>query len=345
MKLSTKTIIILTVAILLLSTGLAWALVVYGERAGKAKAERDQLIEDLRQQVTISENLSRAASEQVSAGDLRKIVDEEMKDIQGDLQHLNARVISVSRAVGRVESQVSAPSTSDTVVRDGQIPAHRKEIAWRDPESGQELPVAWAVIKPINDQNALQQRLQGLLGSKSDEAARIILDHLADPGTPEWLTGTHALEFHVTAATAEIAGGVKTQYIQLWATAPDSDEKYPLAVVKADFLYIDPTAPEFRWWSPHIDGGISAAFMPSQAAGGGSLGFSIASYGVTADDNIWRFLRVALASDMETGWVEISPAGYNLGKPLPIISDCWVYPNIVYGEGGLGAGIAITSTF
>jgi hypothetical protein len=345
MKTQTKTIIVLMVIILLLLAGLTWALVSYGERVGKAETERDQLLQDLKQQVTINENLSRAASEQLSEGDLRKIVDDEMKDIQGDLRHLNAKVISVSRAVGRVEGQTKTPSTSDLVVRDGELPAHRKEIEWQDPESGQELPVAWAVVKPVSDQSTLQRRLQGLLGVKSDEAAKIVLDHLADPGTPEWLTGTHPIEFHVTAATAEVDGGVQTQYIQLWAKAPDSDEKYPLAVVKADFLYTDPAAPEFRYWTPHIDAGLSASLTPLQATGGGTLGLSIASYGVSADDNIWRFGRMGLATDMETGWLEIGPAGYNLGKPIPVISDAWIWPNVVVSPDGYGVSVSLTSTF
>jgi hypothetical protein len=341
-----KAIIILIVLVVLLGAALAIALTQYGEMQGKKEAEKQAIMKELEDQKDINANLVRAASEQVKESDIRKIVTEEMGDIEDDLKGLNAKVNSISRATGRLERSVSKPTASDSTVSVDGMPEVSKDIKWEN--GAQELPVAWARVKTAGtSETGLQRRLRDACGhSEASSATKVVLNYLADPDTAVWETGTYPIDFEMTAATAEIEGGIETQYVQLWAKSPDSDERIPLTVMKADFLYTDPEAPEFRLWTPHLDGGLSGGYVGTDGfVGGGSLGISIMSYGVTPDDNIWRFVRVAGGTDGDRAWLEIDPAGYNVGQQLPLIDDMWIWAGGAIAPSGYGGMISITSTF
>jgi archaellum component FlaC len=347
MQTQTKINIALVVVILVLIAGLALALTQYGKFKGKAAQEKRQLQADLETQETINENLVRSQAHMISQGDLDRIIRERMGDIRNDLDEINAKVVSVSRATGRLESSVSKLGVSDSATVVEGVPELSKEITWMSKDGSQELPWAWAKVKPLGDSTTpVYGRLVGLVGpEKADRVMQTLVVYMSNPKNAQWRTGTHPVEFSVTAAVAETDDGLQTQYVQLWAKTPDSEELIPLAVIDADFQYVDPKAPEFRWWSPHIDAGVTGVVLPTKATGGGTIGFTIASYGVTASDNIWRFGRIAVGTDGEAAWIEVDPVGYNLGKPLPVVDDVWAYVGIVVSSDGYGGAVSITSTW
>lgn len=347
MERSTKTIIVLAVLVLLMGAGLALALIQYGRSREAHEQERDKLRQELSEQKEISDGLARAAANQVTAGDLKKIIRSEMKGIERDLNRLDGKVTAVSRITGRLGASMSRPSGSDSVRLVGGIPELEENIAWASPDGSQSLQIAWAKVRPAgNSPEALRSRLSRTLGPNLDKTVAEIMAYLADPDVPVWETGTHPLEFHVTTATAEVGGDdIYTQYVQISASEPGSEDRVPLAIVKADYAYTDPTAPEFRWFTPHLDAGIMGAFTPLGGTGGGTLGLSIMSYGISRDDNIWRFVRLGIAYDGDMGLVQLDPVGYNIARPLPLVSDIWIYPGLIIAPTGYGGGLSLVSTW
>lgn len=346
MKVSTKAIIILVILVCLTGAGLVAALVQHGKVKGKAQADKAKLQAELASQKTINENLVRAQANMVSKGDLNTWMTDHMNDIKGDLKEIDADLVSVSRATGRLGRSTSRPSRSGTVKLVGGSPELSNNITWASEDGDQELPWAWAKVKPLGDDtDAVHARLVGILGPENATLAMNgLVAYMEEPENAVWTTGTETVEFEVTAAVAETKEGLQTQYVQLWAKNPVTEERVPLAIMDASFLYTDPQAPEFRWVT-HVDGGITGGVTPQGFIGGGSIGLTFAAHGVTDDDNDWRFLRVGVATDGETGWGELGIVGYNLGKRLPLVDDVWVWPSGVVSQEGYGASISLTSTW
>lgn len=93
----------------------------------------------------------------------------------------------------------------------------------------------------------------------------------------------------------------------------------------------------FHVWAPHLDiaGGIS-----NQGSVQGEIGLSLMGYGESDVDLTWRFIRggVSYAGD---GWGGVAcPASYNVGAPLPLVSNIWITPCYKY-DGQNGASISI----
>lgn len=346
MQVSTKAIIILVVLVILLTGGLVAGFVQHGKLQGKAEAEKAQLAADLDAMKQINENLVRSQSEMVSKADLDKWMGEHMNGIKDDLKDLDADLIAVSRATGRLRRSTSRPSRSDSVELVKGSPELVKNVSWASQDGAGELPWAWARVKPLgNDTDAIYARLSGILGpEKATLAMNGLITYMQEPDNAVWATGTEPVDFEITAATAETDNGLQTQYVQLWAKNPESGVKVPLAVMDSSFMYADPEAPSFRW-TTHIDAGIVGVVTPLRATGGGTLGVSFAAYGVTDDDNEWRFGRVGIGTDGESGWLEVDPVGYNLGKQLPLVDDVWLYGGAVVSPDGYGASVKLTSTW
>jgi len=346
MKASTKAIIVLTVLVVLLSAGLVVGFVEHGKLQGKAEAEKAQLAADLDAMKTINENLVRSQAEMVSKADLDKWMVEHMSGIKDDLKDLDADLVAVSRATGRLHRTASLPARSDSVELVKGSPELRKNVVWSAQGVPGELPWAWARVKPLGDStDAIFARLSGILGpEKATLAMNGLVTYMQEPQNAVWATGTEPVDFEITAATAETGNGLQTQYVQLWAKNPESGAKVPLAVMNASFMYADPEAPSFRW-ATHIDAGIVGVVTPLRATGGGTLGVSFGAYGVTDDDNEWRFGRVGVGTDGKTGWLELDPAGWNAGKVLPLVDDVWIYGGAVVSPDGYGASVKLTSTW
>ena len=60
------------------------------------------------------------------------------------------------------------------------------------------------------------------------------------------------------------------------------------------------------------------------------MGISFMSYGKTADDMIWRFIRIGVGAAGSDFSLTLSPAMFNLGKILPLVSNLWITPVVGY---------------
>jgi hypothetical protein len=98
---------------------------------------------------------------------------------------------------------------------------------------------------------------------------------------------------------------------------------------------------KFTWFNPRLDLGLmGTAFGLHNYAWGGSLGVSLASYGLSNNDCSWRFLRLGLDLYEKNVGFEVEPFMWNFARYLPLISNLWLGPGVTYGLGsGQGFGL------
>ena len=83
----------------------------------------------------------------------------------------------------------------------------------------------------------------------------------------------------------------------------------------------------------HLDIGVYNSFVPLSSkylSPKVSVGLSLFSYGNEYRDR-WRFVRIGVGGMVNSGVdVTISPAMYNVGNKIPILSNTYVHPYIGY---------------
>lgn len=124
----------------------------------------------------------------------------------------------------------------------------------------------------------------------------------------------------------------KTQnYAVIKELDADGKEVGEATLEKFNVVKVDELPKTLKWWNPKVDLGITAGVTTS-LSGSWSFGggISMGSYGKTEDDVDWRFLRVGVNSTMGDVSVGVAPALWNVGKPLPLISNTYIAPQIVF---------------
>jgi len=186
MNMSIKTKITIVIFTILVLTVSAVAFVQYGKMQAAHQQKIQKLLDDLQDQKTLNDGLVRAASNQVSAGEIKNIVKAELNDIQSDLDTINARVISVSKTTGRLAASTQKPSQSDSVLISGGVPEFTKDIAWTSSDGTKSIDIAYAKVKPVGGTiKGLHERLTALMGpDQGDQATDIVLGYMSNPNVP-----------------------------------------------------------------------------------------------------------------------------------------------------------------
>lgn len=298
----------------------------------------------LRTEVTefkrVTDSLVRASTKWATRADL----DGKLKDmltkgdreaLQRDLGYLRASLVAVGDTVGSLGRKISGleQSTSEGLPNpdvekcaDGRlIDAHGYT---RAPQN-----------KELTDTNTAP------LASVTFDASK------AKP----WKYSVYERQFHLSTAVARQDSGQFAFYHTLDYSVPEKgDAKYRIRITSSEYLQV-PESRKMFWWNPLLDVGVFAganihtfATWPGRLDGafsfGAELGISFSSYGYTRADNLWRFLRVGLGYDAErrTGHLSFSPAAFNIGDPLPLLTNLWVYPYVGMDSGGgvlVGGGL------
>jgi len=154
-------------------------------------------------------------------------------------------------------------------------------------------------------------------------------------------------KFRATVVESKLPGGGYNHYATLWELSEEGKDEKKLSLTSFSIVKTDELAPHMWWWNPHIDllGGLVVTGEPAVVPHV-EVGVSVMSYGKTADDMTWRFLRVGIgAVGLDELSLSISPVMYNVGKPLPLISNLWITPTVVYqplsNEWGGGLGLSV----
>jgi hypothetical protein len=127
------------------------------------------------------------------------------------------------------------------------------------------------------------------------------------------------------------ASGAINHFIELYEVDNNGKEVGKMELTKFDVTVQDETLPHFMWWAPHVDVGILGGYSTRPGfATGGSIGLSAMGYGRTNNDLTWRFVRISLDLSTNAG-IGLTPVLYNIGDPLPLVSNIWVGPHLMYG--------------
>jgi len=155
-------------------------------------------------------------------------------------------------------------------------------------------------------------------------------------------------KFRGSLSRAITGDGQSVFYVSLYELDKEGQDLVKLELTELDVLQVDYPEERFFVWAPHIDiclvGGLNLDVKLHAVA---EVGMSFMAYGLTPDDNTWRFLRVSGGiCGSECGAVGFMPISYNIGKQLPLLSDLFIGPmaHWIFPQNSYGFGIGFGST-
>lgn len=124
--------------------------------------------------------------------------------------------------------------------------------------------------------------------------------------------------------------GAINHFVELTEIDDSGKELGKMELSNFEVVVTDETEPHFFWWAPHVDVGILGGWHSANGfSAGGSIGFTPMAYGRTANDLTWRFVRISLDLSGSAG-IGLSPVLYNIGDPLPLVSNIWIGPHLMW---------------
>jgi hypothetical protein len=302
------------------------ALLTVGALLGKVACNKFEL-EDanaaLNQQLMQANlELGRAHTE---FGDANDYIDELEQGIQDEIAEREA----IATRYGELEAKLSASgsSKSESIIKylPGEpifVPAHLglEPGSMYLAESESELSrLAWIKGKHDDfrihiDCMALGVMVEGIIPMKID----------------------YTFDLRIKGVFAETLtpSGAVNHYLTLTELDDEGNEVGKLKLEKFDMIVNDQREAQWYWWAPHVDIGAFGGYHTMMKPGfGGSLGFSVMGYGLTENDLSWRVLRVS-ADVSDTFGFGLTPGMYNLGELIPLVSNIWIGPHVIFNVDG-----------
>ena len=136
----------------------------------------------------------------------------------------------------------------------------------------------------------------------------------------------------------QTSGDDGSHYVQLYELGADGKHYgSPLKTESFNVVRKPEQLERFFVWAPHIDVALGANLG---LAPQGELGLSAMGYGKTENDLSWKVIRAGVEYDaFHVGGI-LCPGSYNIGDPLPVVSNIWLSPCYVY-DGVHGASVSI----
>lgn len=169
---------------------------------------------------------------------------------------------------------------------------------------------------------------------------------------PAWHNKVFNIDFEVNTVIATDQNGLDQVVTQVNAYNNELEvtkgKPFPVAVTSSSFQQVLPDTKTWHFINPKLDlaasGGLSWKELSITPSITPELGFSLMGYGLTTEDETWRFLRISGGYDAynRTARGGVGLAGYNLGTFLPVIDDLWFWPvYTVDHEGRSGFSLSI----
>jgi hypothetical protein len=302
--------------------------------------QNDDLIGKMISFKQITETLVRSQTEIVSKKDLDKalkkyLTNKDITILKEDLRKMNATLGSVGITIGKLERKVKYNQRSD---KQGKP----KEPVVICKEDGRPIDVhgytKTSQIKKIRDKN-------------NADLADITFD--ASSKTP-WSYEVFLRKFYLSTIVGKKKDGSDIYYHSLKYKVPNKHKEklFNIPITSSSYKQRINDRQMF-WWNPTIDlsvsfGGIiySTVFPEDLLSVGVDLGFSTSSYGRTKADSLWKFFRFGIGYDavQKSAFLSIAPISYNLGDPLPLLTNLYLTPKIhidYKGNIALGLGIGV----
>lgn len=275
----------------------------------------------------LTEDLSRSSSEWVKREDIEKELKtlmnkEDLEKVKEDLKKLDADLNAIGKTIGVVKGKVSRLEKSDR--EEGEKPP--VEIC---KETGKAIDIHGYTkkvqVKKIEDIN-------------SAPIASVKFD--ASNKTP-WNYEVFGKEYKLLTIIGKKESGQLTFHHQLQYSVPSvSNKLYPINILSSQYKQV-PESNKWFWLNPKLDINFFIGGMfykigdlygrpDSILSMGIDLGLSLSSYGYNKVDSWFRLFRFGLGYNIERqgGTLSFAPISFNIGKPLPLLTNLYFSPQI-----------------
>lgn len=293
-----------------------WTLILYSnnERLTQVVATMAKVSES--QALRFNEALGRAEVKIDETGALIKALEKNLPDeIRNDIRERDADIIAIASA------RFAMTSTGGGRVLSAPLP---QRIAMQDPVLKDMLPPPKTEICDVGPyQWSFQDwRFNGSL--------------IAYCGGE----GKFKYELNQKFELSQVQTDDNGHYLNLYEL-DGNGKRMPRARLEYYNVFKKPDETEsFYFWAPHLD---IAGSINQKGDLGGEATISLMGYGKTANDLSWRFVRGGLVYSSDIGAV-LCPVSYNIGDPLPLLSNVWLSPCAQYigtWGGSLSVGAAL----
>jgi len=282
----------------------------------------------------ITEILVRSSTKWATKSDLETdlkdmMTKQDLKELRKDLDKLDSRLIAVGRTVGAVNRKVAKLEASDS---EGTETPPVKICE----ETGDSIDVH-GYTKKI--------QVKELKDSNTASIAKAEFD--ASKKKP-WNYEVYGKEYRLSTVVGRKESGQMTFHHQLRYSIPSKDPNklYPVNILSSEYKQI-PDKSGWFWLNPRLDVNFIVGGMVYKFANGfgrsdnilsmgADVGISLSSYGPTKVDSWFRMFRFGLGYNIErqAGSLSFAPFAFNLGKPLPLLTNLYLTPQIAIDTGG-----------
>ena len=299
------------------------ALGVAGFLMYNSNKELNQALHDLQKQsadhaLRFDEALGRAEVKIDTTGRLLETLGKELpEEVRRDLDERNADIVSIATASFRGSSGGSGRARIVPTSNQGGGPAEVR------------VPGTTAPFETITPTSEWGKRLRWEF---SDWRINGSLEAFCGE------EGKFDYKLNQRFEMIEATGSNDSRYIQLFEVGPDG--KHFGGALKTEGFNVvqrEKETEKFFLWAPHVD---IALGVNLEAKPQGELAVSVMGYGKTENDLEWRFIRLGLQTDTESLGGVVCPASYNVGGPLPLVSNIWLSPCYVF-DGEHGASVSV----
>jgi hypothetical protein len=282
----------------------------------------------------LTESLVRSSTKWATKKDLETdlkdlMTKDDLKLLQKDLDKLDSRLTAVGRTVGSVKRKVAKLEASD-----------------REGKENPPVKICKETGDPIDVHGYTKKvQIKELKDSNTAPVARAEFD--AAKKKP-WNYEVYGKEYKLTTVVGKKDSGQMTFHHQLKYAIPSKDPNklYPVNILSSDYKQV-PEKSKWFWLNPRLDvnfiaGGAVYKFADGPGRSdnilsmGADVGISLSSYGPTKVDSWFRMFRFGLGYNIERQAASLSfaPFAFNLGKPLPLLTNLYLTPQVAIDTGG-----------
>jgi hypothetical protein len=282
---------------------------------------------------TLTETLVRSSSKWATKKDLEDdlksfMTKDDYNVLRRDIDKLGANLMAVGRTIGTIKRKVSSLEKSDD-----QGPDNSNIKICEDGK--------------LVDVHGYTQRPQIKLLTDINIAPVAEVQFDASNKKP-WSYDVFQRNHYLTTVVSKKASGQMVFHHKLEYSVPekDKDKKYKVNIVTSDFKQT-PEKSKMFWLNPKVDANFFAGGAVYRFADGPGrpnnivslgvdVGLSLSSYGPTKVDSWFRLFRIGMGYNIErqAGHFSVAPFAFNMGKPLPLLTNLYLTPQVAVDTGG-----------
>jgi hypothetical protein len=301
--------------------GFTFLHVIENKLGGGLSTEQVQAMLDAqnREFKQLAENIVRANTE-INDKKLKEEFNKLDSKITTSIKDSNEKISQIGKIVASQKQQVALNQASNVSYKKGtgDPNAYDFEKIYEKDSNGNEYPVAWVMYYPNREEGK------------------------------RWKYGTYPLDYNVKVVQTLQKSGTTNNYAEVTVENNQMKEtkgkEFAVAIKDAQFVQKSPEGKEFMF-APAFDMGIiGVGGTTNNFDFGGMANVSFFGYGRTKKELDWRFLSLGVGGNDKNIWGEFSPAMYNIGNHIPLMSNLWLAPYVILDKDiriGGGGGLSV----